>query len=165
MQEAVDRADPLMLASIPKSASEVHVVAIRLKRLMDNEIARTLAANGGLNVAEWRILFVLNRAGRLTQKDITHEIFMEQAQASRALSAMQDKGLVQTSRDPDDLRRWYFSLTPDGLDLFGQVNPAMQERRRRIDSILSGDELEIFRALATKVAKGMRQWEATGARD
>ncbi|MCB1462888.1 MAG: winged helix-turn-helix transcriptional regulator [Nitratireductor sp.] len=160
MLDKVHDADPLFLDSIPDSSSQAHIVTIRLKRLMDAEIVRTLDANGGLKVAEWRVLFVLDRDDELSQKEVSEEIFMEQAQASRALRALQDKGLVHTERDTVDLRRWNFRLTPAGDKLFASVNPAMQARRRRIDGILSTEEMEAFKALATKLAKGLRQLNA-----
>ena len=126
--------DILGAADIPDGASVLHVVVGRLRRLLDREQTATLAAAGGVTIAEWRSLFMLATDGSMTQGDLVRKTAIEQSQASRVIRAMELSQMIETARDPNDRRRWLCSLTPKGNELFQRLDPVMRRRRASIDS-------------------------------
>ena len=147
---STSKTEKLMIADMPETASVAHVIAMRLKRLLDADMVKTL---DGAKVTDWRILLALVRHAPMSQTAIARWIVMEQAQTSRALKAMQESGLVLASRDKEDGRRQTYTITPKGLAEFKRVEPMMFERRHRIDSALTATELQQFADLASRVAR------------
>ncbi|MDT0682031.1 MarR family winged helix-turn-helix transcriptional regulator [Roseicyclus sp. F158] len=146
------KGDLLGAADIPAGASVIHVIAMRLKRALGKEQAEILERVGGISVPEWRVLFMLADAGSMTQRELVNRTVIEQSQASRIMKTMEDAGLVVMERDKVDRRRWICSLTADGQALFDKVEPAMRQRRERIDGTLTSSEMLQFLEFANRIA-------------
>lgn len=146
--------DPLDRGNIPAGASRVHVLTLRLKRLLDADISRTLARHSDLSVPEWRILSVLNRgaSGHLTQKDIVREVGIAQGQASRALFALQGAALVEAHQSRTDRRAWNYALTGRGRALFERLLPHLERRRAALEGSITREDLLQFEEIASRIA-------------
>ncbi|MCP5372230.1 MAG: MarR family transcriptional regulator [Hyphomicrobiales bacterium] len=149
---AANGRDPLGLHDIPDGASLVHVTVERLYRLLKAQMAEALRRRGS-SIVEWRILLMLRIHGEMAQKDLVNEVAMVQAQVSRTLKAMQERGLVRGRRSHRDQRVWLFTLTADGAALYRRIAPTMDARRRALDGALDGDALAGFLHGARQVAQ------------
>lgn len=164
-----DDPDPLGYTEMPASVSGTVVAIMRLKRMLDADNARILAALGGMREADWRIMCVLSEIGAMPQKELIRRIQMEQGQASRSLRRLQDEGLVASRRDGADRRVWNFDLTEAGRAALCQVLPSMLARRDEIDAALSPAEQRELRTLLSRIAgrlaedapEGERSWDRT----
>jgi DNA-binding MarR family transcriptional regulator len=144
--------DVLGTADIPDGGSVLHVVLIRLRRLLDKEQADTLARAGGLAISEWRILLLLATIGPMAQTDLVKRIVIEQAQASRVIRSMQLAGMITVTRDATDRRRWICALTESGRAAYQRAEPVMRERRSYFDSTLTPEEMAQFLDYANRIA-------------
>jgi len=146
--------DPLNSSNVPAGASKIHVLTLRLKRLLDSDINEILRKNSELSLPEWRILSVLSRSEQpLSQKDVVSEMVIAQGQASRALFSLQSSGLVQASQSKRDRRSWNYCLTAQGRSVFGALLPQMEVRRAALEGAVSADELLQFERIALKIAR------------
>lgn len=146
-------ADPLSRQSIPAGASKVHVLTLRLKRLLDADINHILNKHSDLSLPEWRILSLLSRNPEaMSQKELVGKLMIAQGQASRALFALQTEGLVLASQSMKDRRSWSYTMSEQGRDLFLTLLPHMEERREALEGGLSQEELLQFERIVSKVA-------------
>ena len=145
--------DALGSSDIPPGSSALHVLVIRLRRLLEKEHSLLLSKVGGISIAEWRVLHMLALVGRATQGELLEKIVIEQAQASRVMKAMQDAGLVDMERNRKDRRRWVCSLTDAGRALHDRVEPVVSKRSAAIDSLLNSNEHAQFIDFANRLTK------------
>lgn len=149
--------EPILGRAIPEVASTIHVAIERLYRILRDEFDDFLKSTGGLKLAEWRVLTVLNTGGAMAQKDIVTAVLMEQAQVSRALWSMHKSGLIAVERGASDRRVWLFSLSAKGQQLCVRMHPLAIERRRRLDGLLEeADRAKLFGYLRV-IAKACRK--------
>ena len=141
----------------PDVASVLHVAATRLNRVLRDEMARELRKHRGLKLPEWRVLILLNTLGWTPQKQLVEAVDMEQAQVSRALSAMQEDGLVASRRGVTDKRVWQFNLTEEGRALYARVRPHMIARRDDLDRVLSDTERAQFINFVERISERAAQ--------
>lgn len=86
-------------------------------------LAQVYAEEFGLSREEWRLLFLLARAGRLTSADLTRRTTLDKVQVSRASQRLEGKGLI-TREVPDlDRRLREYTCTKAGQRLFEQALP------------------------------------------
>lgn len=149
-----DKTDPLQLDYLPEGASLAHIITIRLRRVLEEDIRRLLSVHSTLTISEWRILSVLYQAkGVQAQKEIVGRIKIAQGQASRALFAMQERGLLEATQSATDRRAWRYRLSAEGRALFEAIIPHMRVRQNRLDGAVSARELKQFEDIATRIAR------------
>lgn len=159
--------DPLNRRNVPAGASQVHVLTLRLKRLLDADIYNILTKHSDLNLPQWRILSVLSdNKNAMSQKELVSQVVIAQGQASRALYALQTEGLLVASQSQKDRRSWNYSLSQKGRDLFAALLPFIEERREALEGALTHDELVQFERIASKIAdvayERLKQNETSG---
>lgn len=142
----------------PAGASHEHIMALHLKRLLDADIKRVLARHSDLSLPQWRMISVLSRSERaVSQKELVSRTYITQAQASRALFALQNDGLVIASQSKTDRRSWDYSISAKGRAAFQVLLPHMEERREALDAALTPDERHQFLVLMQKIAAVARR--------
>lgn len=143
----------LRLDHIPSTASELSVATQRLARLLRGQISMLLAANGELGLVEWRICLCISQSENPSQKDLVDFAGIEQAQVSRALMKLEQKGIIQSRQSEEDRRVRIFGLSETGRAYFDRVQPVIAAYHQQIDAVLSEAEKAQFLDMAERVAK------------
>ncbi|HSH56639.1 MAG TPA: MarR family winged helix-turn-helix transcriptional regulator [Halomonas sp.] len=134
----------------------------RLNKLADrisNELERMYAQRYGLNVAQWRVLSWLSHCDDLTAKKICAYTNMDKARVSRAIQALEEKGLITRSPSPCDQRVHDLHLTREGARLLERLIPDAHSWEAELVSTLSASE---YRDLLNAMSKLERQLERIG---
>lgn len=130
----------------------------RVQRAMTRGVLR----DEGLPVLEWRLLFSVARFGTCHMAKITQKTSIDPAHGSRAVAALERKGLITRSPDPKNARRKLISLTEDGEQLFGRIWPQARATIRRItDQLDPADFAELKRLLDLAVEAAAPRAEDT----
>lgn len=108
---------------------------------------RILQTVGSLSILEWRVLWDVYASGPLSIRDLALLQRTDHSQLSRALPAMQSKGLITMSKDAHDGRQTRVDLTPEGRAAYLHAAPAMKQRRDRLAEAFTQEELAQFIAL------------------
>ncbi|TFL16954.1 MarR family transcriptional regulator [Jannaschia formosa] len=87
----------------------------------------------GMLRTEWRVLFHLGRYGEMTARTICDRAGLHKTPVSRAVAALERKGLLSRQTDPRDRRHERLSLTARG----GTVFDDLVDAARRYDEALS----------------------------
>ena len=75
----------------------------------------------GLTRTQWRVLANLGRFGAMTARDICRVSHMEKTKVSRAVAALEDRGILTRAPDPGDRRAEILSLTQQGAQVFADL--------------------------------------------
>lgn len=89
----------------------------RLMRRRFDERARTI----GVTRPQWRTLSMLNRFEGSNQGALAELLEVEPITLCRMIDRLEDAGLVERQRDPDDRRAWQLYLTPKARPLIEKL--------------------------------------------
>jgi len=89
-------------------------------------LSRHYADRFGIGIPEWRVIANLGRHPGITANDVVEQSAMDKVTVSRAVAALESKGLLARKRDIDDKRK--SRLTLSAKDGIGE--PSMPPRMR-----------------------------------
>jgi len=145
-----------------------HYVALRLlfvAKLADRYITRLLAEEWGLAVAQWRVMAQLAADDHASVRDLARQAWVDRAEVSRAVSALERRGLVLREKNKADLRSPRFSLTPAGKALCDEFHPRWVAFQHEFVSALSEEEItQINNMLAGFASKCLDMLDEPGSK-
>jgi DNA-binding MarR family transcriptional regulator len=122
-------------------------VTFRLSRTQNKLNAQAthfLKSQCGLSLVEWRIIQLIRLFEGATMSKLAFEVQIDKGQLSRKVSAMVDKGLIETKQDETDHRKQVLALTDAAMAINDQMMPIMQMRQDRLVAGTTAQELEVF---------------------
>jgi DNA-binding MarR family transcriptional regulator len=121
-----------------------------------------------LDLREWRIIGLLGAFSPFSLQALAREVNVDKSQASRSVSGLIARGLLQRDPDADDGRGVRLSLTAKGRQICRKVFPRAVERNEALLSVLDTQEREVLdRALdlLTAHAHGTLALARSGSRE
>ena len=110
-------------------------------------------ARYGMLRTEWRVLFHLGGYGSMTAKDVCHYASIHKTKVSRAVKALEDKRYLTREVMEHDRRNELLAITPLGQKVFDDLAAAAKKYDEDISRQFSAEEIRIFRACLTALAK------------
>lgn len=133
----------------------------RFNRLADRisgELEQMYAARYRLNVAQWRILAWLSHCGELSASRICETTRMDKARVSRAVQALEARGLISRRPSSRDQRLQELRLTEAGEALLGELIPEARAWEAELVAPLTAGErrdlCRIMGKLERQLARG-----------
>lgn len=143
----------LKIDHVPTGASVASTVTQRLSRLLRNQLGTVLTQHSGFGLTDWRMFVGLSQKPGSTQKELVEFAQMEQAQVSRSLALMKERGLITSVRSRSDKRAWLFSLTSKGQTQFERLLPLVRAYCEGIDAVLTPREMKLYLDMAQRIAR------------
>lgn len=112
-----------------------------------------------LNIAQWRVLAWLSHCDELTAKKVCDCTNMDEARVSRAIQALEERGLISRTPSPRDQRLHELRLTEAGHALLTKLIPDAQAWEAELVATLSAGE---YRDLFNIMRKLERQLDRLG---
>lgn len=106
--------------------------------------AETNQRDFGLDPREWRIVGMLGTHAPMSLQGLAREVNLDKSQASRTVSEMIERGLLQRESDESDGRGVQLSLTAQGRALYRKVFPRAVKRNEELLSVLSEEERAVL---------------------
>jgi DNA-binding MarR family transcriptional regulator len=125
---------------------EIGETAHALRRAFDRR-----AATLGVTRAQWKVLFRLSRTPGLRQVELADILDVEPITLSRILDRLEEAGLVERLRDPDDRRAWRLEITTKAQPLIAKLRALAEELMDEAFAGLSEDELALMRSKLAKI--------------
>ena len=114
-------------------------------------IARAYQARFGLTIQEWRIIAVLGAGEALTAQGLCEATAMDKVTVSRAIRALDARGLLTRTPNPADKRASDVSLTQDGEAIYAEVAPLALAYEAALLEGFTPDERHRLTALLQKL--------------
>jgi DNA-binding MarR family transcriptional regulator len=112
----------------------------RLNRLAA-EVSRRLsvvyAERFDLDIPEWRVLATLQSLETATAQEVVASTRTHKSTISRAVAALERRGLIERQGSRDDGREMVLKLTGDGKRLMGEILPLVRAEEAALTGALS----------------------------
>lgn len=116
-------------------ATHVPYRLLLLAKMLDRLIAVQLREIAGLTLAEWRVMAHVAVMGKKTASAIASAAFVDRAEVSRAVAALEGRGLLGRHPNPRNRKSPLLLLTELGIELHRRV----QEQRHQFFAEMTAD--------------------------
>ena len=127
-----------------------------LASLSSNALAQIYADRFGLSIPAWRVVATLGQYEVRTARDIAAHGVMHKSTISRAVSALEARGLVVRRSNQQDRREELLALTPQGRAIYAALAPQALAFEQQLLSVLTGDEQRNLSVLMDKLTRHAR---------
>jgi DNA-binding MarR family transcriptional regulator len=128
------------------------------------QAAQTLATERlqplGLSARGWGVLSTLAESGPLTQIELATALAIDRTAMVYLLDELEDSGLAERVRNPDDRRSFLIHLTGEGQRTQRQAAKALASAADTLLRPLDPEERDLLRTLLTRIAD---HWQALSA--
>jgi DNA-binding MarR family transcriptional regulator len=114
----------------------LNVVAESVSRAL----SRLYAERYGIGVPEWRVMATLGEYERMTAKQVGAHSRMHKTKVSRAVAALESKGLIEREPNEEDMREAFLALTGRGLRVYQDLAPRALAFEGALDKTLGSGE-------------------------
>ena len=134
---------------------EIAETALSLRRAFDRR-----AAPLGVTRAQWRVLAWLGREPGLRQVELAEHIEVEPITLCRIVDRLEESGLVERRRDPDDRRAWRLYLTVKGEPLLDELRILAAAMAREAFAGVPPQTIELLRRSLAQVRSNLPENES-----
>ena len=125
---------------------EIGETAHSLRKAFDR-----LAVGLGVTRAQWKVLFKLTRKPGLRQVELADMLDLEPITLCRIVDRLEEAGLVERTRDPEDRRAWKLHVTAQAQPLVDKLQAVGAELVGHAFSGIDPEEIEITRKVLARV--------------
>lgn len=127
----------------------------------ESSLLNALSPFNGLTIeltqSQFAVLEALLHKGDLTSKELALKILKTKGNITMVIDNLVKKGLVVRRPCPDDRRKTYISLTPEGKDLIEDIFPRHAREITSFFSVLSEEEQKVLGSLCKKLGTGLME--------
>jgi DNA-binding MarR family transcriptional regulator len=127
-----------------------------LAGLTSSALAQIYAERFGLSIPAWRVIVTLGQYEARTARDMAPDGVMHKSTVSRAVSALEKRGLIVRRPNLEDRREEWLALTPEGRAIYEAVAPEALAVEERLLSVLTPQEQKTLAALIDKLTQQAR---------
>ena len=125
---------------------EIGETAHALRKAFDR-----LAVGLGVTRAQWKVLFKLTRKPGLRQVELADLLDLEPITLCRIIDRLEEAGLVERTRDPEDRRAWRLHVTEKAQPLIEKLKAVGAELVGEAFAGIDRQEIEITRQVLARV--------------
>jgi DNA-binding MarR family transcriptional regulator len=133
---------------------EIAETAHALRRSFDRR-----ASALGVTRAQWKVLFRLTRFPGLRQVELADMLDIEPITLCRIVDRLEEAGLVERQRDPDDRRAWRLQVTDKAKPLVERLKALGSELVGEAFAEIDRSELEQVRDVLARVRQNVAAGE------
>ena len=125
---------------------EIGETAHALRKAFDR-----LAVGLGVTRAQWKVLFKLTRKPGLRQVELADLLDLEPITLCRIVDRLEESGLVERGRDPDDRRAWRLNVTQKAQPLIEKLQAVGAELVGQAFAGIDPNDIETTRRVLAQV--------------
>lgn len=114
----------------------------------------------GVTSAQWKMMLRLGREPGLKQVELAERLDVEPITACRIVDRLEEAGLVERQRDPEDRRAWRLVLTPKAEPIVAKLRTLAEEMAGGAFEGLSEEEIMAMRTGLARVRDNVARAEA-----
>ncbi|MBX9671679.1 MAG: MarR family transcriptional regulator [Candidatus Obscuribacterales bacterium] len=105
----------------------------------------------GLTLQNFGLLRVISLQGPLTQNQVAENYSMDRTTVTELVDGLEERGLVQRLKNPNDRRSNQLFMTPQGRRVLTRAIRVVEKSNRQFLSVLDDSEWETVRASLLKL--------------
>ena len=113
------------------------------------------AASMGATRAQWKVLFRLTRTPGLRQVELAELLDVEPITLCRIIDRLEESGLVERSKDPDDRRAWLLHVTPQARPIVAKLQALASELAGEAFAGIDPQDVETTRQVLARVRENL----------
>ncbi len=129
--------------------------------VVTDAVSRALAAvyadRFKLTRDQWRVIAQLAEERELNATELGARTSLPKMQVSRAVTGLEQDGLVTRTADPDDRRNLVVRLTAAGRALYRKIEPLVLEREAFLLDALDSEERAVLKRALAQIEERARQ--------
>jgi DNA-binding MarR family transcriptional regulator len=114
----------------------------------------------GVTTAQWRLLLRLYREPGLKQVELAERMDVEPITACRIVDRLEEAGLVERQRDPDDRRAWRLVVTEKAEPIMTRLRTLAEELSGEAFAGMSVEDVEAMRGKLSRIRENVSRAEA-----
>lgn len=118
-------------------------------------LSRHYAERFGIGIPEWRVIANLGRQPEMSANEVVERSAMDKVTVSRAVAALEQKGLLQRSRDAGDKRKSQLRLSPRGEAVYAEIVPLALGFERDLLARLTPEERAVLERVIAKLTEAV----------
>ena len=134
-----------MDSSEGRSGEPLTLYLVKRLELVARSLMDAALREHGLTTVQYTALTVLERSGELSSAQLARRSFVTPQSMHDVVSWLQDRGLVQRRRDPENRRVLLISLTEAGREAVRACAPAVDALEERMLAAMHHGEQVVFR--------------------
>lgn len=99
----------------------------------------------GLTALQYTAMTVLERHGDISSAQLARNSFVTAQTMADMVLILEDRGLIERHRDPDDKRRLLIALTPEGRAILEERRPHVAAIEKQMTGALSTSDTALLR--------------------
>jgi len=130
----------------------------RLARLAEQvslAVAEVYSERFALTRQEWRVIAILGGRAEIATKEIGPLTTLDKMQVSRAVQALEARGIASRKHHPDDRRELIVSLTSAGRTLYRKIVPFALARETELLGVLTAEEVKVLDRVMHKLSAAL----------
>jgi DNA-binding MarR family transcriptional regulator len=125
-------------------------------------LARVYSERFGLDIPGWRALATLGQFGAVTATQIGAHSRMHKTKVSRAMAALEARGLIRRAANPGDKRAAIVELTAEGARVYAEIVPLALGWQRDVLAGLQPEDARRLDSLFDALGESARRLSAGG---
>jgi DNA-binding MarR family transcriptional regulator len=118
------------------------------------------AAALGVTTAQWRAIAHVGHSPGLKQVELAERLDVEPITACRIVDRLEEAGLIERQRDPEDRRAWRLVLTDKAQPIYRRLGELAEEMAGEAFAGFSQGEFDAIRAKLARVRENVCRAEA-----
>ena len=118
------------------------------------------AAALGVTTAQWRVIAHVGHSPGLKQVELAERLDVEPITACRIVDRLEEAGLIERQRDPEDRRAWRLVLTDKAQPIYRRLGDLAEEMAGEAFAGFSQGEFDAIRAKLARVRGNVSRAEA-----
>lgn len=109
----------------------------------------------GITRIQWIALFFLKTSGKLSQRELSQAMEINDSSALRLVDRLERDGFVKRTRSEEDRRVIHLDLTEKGSTLMDELLPIGEEFNQVLIEGIPPEEIEIFLSVQAKMYRNI----------
>lgn len=131
-------------------AWEIAETSHAMRRFYDRRVAEL-----GVTRAQWRVIAILGHNPGMKQVELADRLDVEPISTCRIIDRLEEAGLVERQRDPNDRRAWRLTLTAKAEPVRDRLRELAEEMSIEAFAGIGMKDLEVVRAALARVRENI----------
>lgn len=130
------------------------IALLRAREAVMNQFRPMLAARD-LTEQQWRVIRVLGENGVVDASEVADRAFILAPSLTRMIKTLEERGLIEKSKDQADGRRVLLQIAPAGLSIINEVTPESRMIYEALERKFGIEKIDLLLDLLGELADTM----------